>query len=159
MSKNKIRHTAPPSKSSLIVKTLFGAVLVGGVIWGLVALFEPPANLVPYTKFKKTDVSATQSTEEPTTQSQPEPAAPVDTDTKKAPQTTHDPVSPTDPDRNALDFTKLVSNDPVAPPPNSSNLPRETLEYISKGMGLVEKGKYERAELEFEKAADRKSVV
>lgn len=35
-----------------------------------------------------------------------------------------------------------------------TDLPRKTLEHISKGMGLSEQGKYELAELEFEKAAE-----
>ncbi|MEE9257917.1 MAG: tetratricopeptide repeat protein, partial [Nitrospinaceae bacterium] len=153
MSKNKIRSTRP---SGPIVKTLFGILLVGGVIWGLFSLFQPSADLVPYTKFKKTDVSAPEPAEKSTTKSQPKPATQVDTDKKEVSQEINEQVAQADPDKDALDSLKALADSPLPPIPLPSpiHLPRETLEHISKGMGLVEQGKYNLAELEFEKAAD-----
>ena len=56
--------------------------------------------------------------------------------------------------QNDSDLTQAVS-DPLAPQPKPPiDLPRETLEHISKGMNFAENGKYEHAEVEFEKAAD-----
>ena len=147
MSKNKIRHTEHVSKSIPIVKPLLAILLIGGLIWGLVALFQPPSNLVPYNKYKKTDVSAA-ALEADAPKNQPKAASPA-----REPESPEQ-VAQNDPDKNALDFTKAVS-DPVVPQIKpATDLPRETLEHISKGMDLIEKGKYERSELEFEKAAD-----
>ncbi len=147
MSKNKIRHTEHVSKSIPIIKPLLAILLIGGVIWGLVALFQPPSNLVPYNKYKKTDVSVA-APEDTAPKSQPKPASPA-----KEPES-FEQLAQNDSDKNALDFTKAAS-DPIVPQTKlPTDLPRETLEHISKGMSLVENGKYERSELEFEKAAD-----
>ena len=147
MSKNKIRHTEHVSKSFPVIKTLSGILLTGGMIWGLVSLFQPSGNLVPYNKYKKTEVSAA-APEDTAPKSQPESAPPA-SDPEPVEQ-----VALNDPDKNALDFTKVVSDPTVPQTKPPIDLPRETLEYISRGMDLAEKGKYERAELEFEKAAD-----
>ena len=45
------------SKSVPVIKPLLYVLIIGGIIWGLVALFQPPEDLVPYNKYKKTDVS------------------------------------------------------------------------------------------------------
>lgn len=158
MSKKKISpaHTEHSSQSGSIAKPLFYALLLGGLIWGLVALFQPATDLVPYNKYKKTDISATSpenagtATPAPGSKTQaatpaPEPQAAMDSDFQ---------VALNDPDKNALDFSQAVANSPIQRTPLPTDLPRETLEYISKGMDLVENGKFERAELEFEKAAD-----
>ena len=58
MSKNKIRHTEHVSKTIPIIKPLLYVLLIGGMIWGLFTLFQPSSDLVPYNKYKKTDVSA-----------------------------------------------------------------------------------------------------
>jgi Flp pilus assembly protein TadD/plastocyanin len=148
MSKNKIRHTEHVSKSVPVFKILVGVLLIGGIIWGLVALFQPSGDLVPYNKYKKTDVSVA-APEESTQKSQPKSDSPAP---EKEPQS--EQLAQNDPDKNALDLTKVASDPtvPQAKPPTT--LPRETLEYISKGMDLAENGKFELAELEFEKAAD-----
>jgi Flp pilus assembly protein TadD/plastocyanin len=147
MSKNKIRHTEHVSKSIPVIKPLLVLLLIGGIIWGLVALFQPSSDMVPYKKYKKTDVSVSEP-EDTAPKSQPKPASPTE---ELEP---FEQLAQNDPDKNALDFTKAVS-DPTVPQTNPPiDLPRETLEYISKGMDLAENGKYERAELEFEKAAD-----
>ncbi len=147
MSKNKIRHTEHVSKSIPVVKPLLYVLLIGGMIWGLVYLFRPSGNLVPYNKYKKTDVS-TQAPEEAPVNGKQKPASPA------GGPDTPEQVAQNDLGQNAQDFDKTVS-DPVVPetkPP--VDLPRETLEHISKGMNLAENGKYERAEVEFEKAAE-----
>ncbi len=147
MSKNKIRHTEHVSKSIPVIKPLLVLLLIGGIIWGLVALFQPSSDMVPYKKYKKTDVSVAVP-EDTAPKNQPKPASPTE-----EPEP-FEQLAQNDPDKNALDFTKAVS-DPTVPQTNPPiDLPRETLEYISKGMDLAENGKYERAELEFEKAAD-----
>lgn len=156
MSKKKIRKSAPSPQSRSILKPVMGALLVGGLVWGLASLFEPPPDLVPYTKFKKTDVSAVEPANPPVPNNPPKsapPAAPTAPADRVAPA---DRIAQIDPDKNALDPMKAVADTLLAPiPPDlPTDLPRETLEHISKGMGLVEQGKYEFAELEFEKAAD-----
>jgi Flp pilus assembly protein TadD/plastocyanin len=149
MSKNKIRHTEHVSKSVPVFKILVGVLLIGGIIWGLVALFQPEGDLVPYNKYKKTDVSVA-APEDSTQKSQPKSDSPAQGKESEP----FEPLAQNDPDKNALDFTKVVSDPavPQAKPPTT--LPRETLEHISKGMDLAENGKFELAELEFEKAAD-----
>jgi len=153
MSKKKISGTRPSSPSGPIVKTLFGVLLVGGVIWGLFSLFQPSADLVPYTKFKKTDISAPETAENPSTKSKPQSPA-LNPQVKR--KVSGEQVAQADPDKDALDSLKALADSPLPPTPPSTpiHLPRETLEHISKGMGLVEQGKYNLAELEFEKAAD-----
>ena len=147
MSKNKIRHTEHVSKTIPIIKPLLYVLLIGGTIWGLVSLFQPSSNLVPYNKYKKTDVSAGAS-EDISAKNPPKPAPP----TRESEP--FEQVAQNDPDKNTLDFTKAVSDPTVPQPKPPIDLPRETLEYISKGMDLAENGKYELAELEFEKAAE-----
>jgi len=147
MSKNKIRKTEHVSKSIPIFKPLLYVLLIGGLIWGLFALFQPSDNLVPYNKFKKTDVSA-DAPEDASTKSKAKPAS----STKKSEPVAQ--VAKNNPKKTDLDLAQAAS-DPIVPQPKPPvDLPRETLELISKGMNLVEKGKYERAELEFEKAAE-----
>ena len=152
MSKNTI-HPEHGPKPFPVIKVLSGTVLMGGLIWGLFAAFQPSTNLVPYNKFNKTDISV------PTSESSPE-STPASAKTPAADPAPADRslVEPeemkmalNDPDKHALDPSKAL---PLTPPPSSPKLPRATLEHISKGMGLVEQGKYERAELEFEKAAE-----
>jgi len=147
MSKNKIRHTEHASKSIPVVKPLLYVLLIGGIIWGLVALFQPPSDMVPYKKYKKTDISVSEP-EDTAPKSQPKPASPT-----REPEP-FEPLAQNDPDKSTLDFTKAISDLTVPQTKPLIDLPRETLEYISKGMDLAESGKYERAELEFEKAAD-----
>jgi Flp pilus assembly protein TadD/plastocyanin len=147
MSKNKIRHTEHVSKSIPVIKPLLYVLLTGGMIWGLVSLFQPSGNLVPYNKYKKTDVSVV-APEDTAPKSQPKPTSPA-----REPES-FEPLAQNDPDKNALDFTQAISGPTVPQTTPPTDLPRETLEYISKGMDLVENGKHELAELEFEKAAD-----
>ncbi len=150
MSKQKIRHTEHVSKSIPVVKILLVLCLIGGLIWGLVALFQPSADMVPYSQYKKTDISTAAVEDTAPKKDQPEPATPAK---EKEPEP-FEQLAQNDPDKNALDFTKAVSNPTVPQPKPPIDLPRETLEHISKGMDLAENGKYEKAEVEFEKAAD-----
>ena len=75
MSKNKIRHTEHVTKSVPVIKPLLYALIIGGIIWGLVALFQPSGDLVPYNKYKKTDVSVT-APQDIDPKSQPKPDSP-----------------------------------------------------------------------------------
>ena len=156
MSKKKIgsTHSEHSSKPSSFAKPLLAVLLLGGVIWGLVALFQPSSDLVPYNKYKKTDISAmapeataaeTFAPESKTATPAPEPSPAMKSDLQ---------VALNDPDKNALDLSKAVSDSPIQLTPLPTDLPRETLEYIAKGMDLVEQGKFNAAEQEFEKAAD-----
>jgi Flp pilus assembly protein TadD/plastocyanin len=142
MSKNKIRQTEHVSKSIPVIKPLIYILLIGGLIWGLFALFQPSGDLVPYNEYKKTDVSIDKP-EEVASKNQPKPTSPASEPEPSAVLAQNDP-----------DLTQAVS-DPLAPQPKPPvDLPRETLEHISKGMNFAEDGKYEYAEVEFEKAAD-----
>jgi Flp pilus assembly protein TadD/plastocyanin len=117
------------------------------MIWGLFTLFQPSGDLVPYNKYKKTDVSA-DAPEDISAKNKAKPASPV-RETEPAEQ-----VAQNNPDKSDLDPTQAVSDPAVPRPKPPIDLPRETLEHISKGMSLAENGKYERAEVEFEKAAE-----
>jgi len=133
MSKKKIRRSAPSHPSRSILKPVVGALLVAGLIWGLASLFQPPADLVPYTKFKKTEVSASEPADPPVPDHPPTSAAPAE------PTAPDDPVAQADPDKIALDSMKAAAGSPLFPTPLAppTDLPRETLEYISKGRHLV----------------------
>jgi Flp pilus assembly protein TadD/plastocyanin len=141
MSKNKIRQTEHVSKSIPVIKPLIYILLIGGLIWGLFALFQPSGDLVPYKEYKKTDVRIDKP-EEAASKNQPKPTSPAS-----------EPEPSEVLAQNDSDLTQAVS-DPLAPPKPPIDLPRETLEHISKGMNFAENGKYEYAEVEFEKAAD-----
>ena len=147
MSKKKIRQTEHVSKSIPILKPLLYVLLIGGMVWGLFTLFQPSDDLVPYNKYKKTDVSVDAPKDTPA-KNKPRPAAPI----KKAEPV--EQVAQKNPDNNELGSTQAVSDSAVPRPKPPIDLPRETLKHISKGMTLAENGKYERAEVEFEKAAD-----
>ena len=149
MSKKKIRQTEHVSKSIPIIKPLIYIFLIGGCIWGLFALFQPSGDLVPYNKYKKTDVSVP-APEETTPKTPSEPNSSTrETETSEQVQ-----VAKNDLNQSGLDLTQTVSDSAVPGPKPPIDLPRETLEHISKGMNLAENGKYERAEVEFEKAAE-----
>ena len=148
MSKNKIRHTEHVSKSIPIVKPLIYILLIGGFIWGLFALFQPSSDLVPYNKYKKTDVSVDAPPEETVSKSRTKPATP-DSESKPIEQ-----VAQNDIDEKILDSTQSITDPAVPQKKPPIDLPRETLQHLSKGMDLAENGKYEQAEVEFEKAGD-----
>lgn len=156
MSKKKIRRSAPSPQSRSILKPVVGTLLLVGLIWGLATLFQPPADLVPYTKFKKTVISASEPADPPVPDPPPKSAAPAEPGAPAEPTAPDNPVAQADPDKIALGPMKAAADSPLflTPPAPPTDLPRETLEYISKAMGLVEQDKYELAELEFEKAAD-----
>ena len=97
MSKNKIRHTEHVSQSVPVMKILLGLLLIGGLIWGLVALFQPSADMVPYSKFKKTDVSVA-TPEETAPKSKTKPASSPVEEEKKEPL---EQLALNDPDKNA----------------------------------------------------------
>ena len=77
MSKKKIRHTEHVPKTIPIAKPLLYGLLIGGMIWGLVALFQPSSNLVPYDEYKKTEISASVPEDKPA-KNKSKPASPAE---------------------------------------------------------------------------------
>ena len=96
-------------------------------LWALMDLSTPSSNLVPYDSIKQ---ARNDAPEESAASPELEAAA-------------------SDLNEDAAQLVKQASNDPAP----ASPLPRETLEHISKGMDLTEQGKYNQANIEFEKAA------
>ncbi len=143
MSKNKIRQTDHVSKSIPILKPLIYVLLIGGMIWGLFTLFQPSGDLVPYNEYKKTDVSIDKP-EEVASKNPSKPAS-----TPDDPEDSDDRLAQNDPD-----LSEAISDPLISKPKPPLDLPRKTLEHISKGMNLAENGKYQHAEVEFEKAAE-----
>ena len=121
-----------PSKPNRPLKrfglTVFWGAVIAVGLWALMDLSTPENNLVPYKQAKKT-------LEEPAE----EPTSAEELDTASA-----------DLDLDSKDLVKKASADPEP----QSDLPRKTLEHISKGMELTEQGKHNQANLEFEKAAE-----
>ena len=112
------------------------AVMATG-LWALMHFSAPSGDLVPYEKYeqlKKTSVSS---------------AAEKSEAVKDSPPSLDENSVSEEHNNNASELIKQAS--PVQPP--KSTLPKEALEHISKGMGLTEQGKFNQADMEFEKAA------
>ncbi|GJL79477.1 MAG: hypothetical protein NPINA01_24660 [Nitrospinaceae bacterium] len=101
--------------------------VVGVGLWALMNFSTPSSNLVPYDQIKQAKNEESKK-----------PATSPDLET----------VS-TDLDEDASKLVKQASDTPEP----QARLPRETLEHIAKGMELTEQGKYNQANIEFEKAA------
>jgi tetratricopeptide (TPR) repeat protein len=126
-----------PAKPSRFFKrfglTVFwGAVLAIG-LWALMDLSTPENNLVPYKQVKQTLDEADKERDE-----KPDENSSLDFETAS-----------NDLDLDSKDLIKKASTDSEP----KSELPRKTLEHISKGMELTEQGKHNQANMEFEKAA------
>jgi len=102
-------------------------VVVG--LWSLMHFSTPEAKLEPYTKFKKTSTNF-----EDTVDTKSEPELERFAETSRSDFSDMSVTSP-----------EFVSAD--------GQLPRKTLQHIQKGMQLIEKGKYNSANMEFKKAA------
>lgn len=126
---NASSKSANPVKS--IGLTVFWGAIIAVGLWALMDLSTPESNLVPYKQVKQT---LDNPAEEPPEDSSEMP----DLETASG-----------DLDLDSSDLVKKASS---APTPQV-NLPRETLEHISKGMQLTEQGKYNQGNMEFEKAA------
>ena len=103
------------------------AVIVG--LWSLMHFSTPETKLEPYTKFKKTSTSL-----EDAVNTKPKPKLERFVET------------------NSPDFSDM-SDARREFKSDDDKLPRETLQYIQKGMQLIEEGKYNSANMKFEKAA------
>jgi tetratricopeptide (TPR) repeat protein len=118
---------------------------VGALAWGLINMTQSKNQLKSYQEYKKASVV------EPEKKSTPEKSRNDSTSDSKESPAKSDPapeVAQADP---APEETTKVATDP-APAPPPIQLPPETLQHLARGMELAENGKYERAELEFEKA-------
>ncbi|KMP12264.1 hypothetical protein UZ36_01515 [Candidatus Nitromaritima sp. SCGC AAA799-C22] len=120
--------TSPGLFKRIAGPAFWTAVVVTG-LWALMNFSTPETKLEPYSKFKKTSASV----EEPTA-SQAEPDLERFADAERQ------------------ELADLNEPNPELNPENTQ-LPRETLEYLQKGMQLIEEGKYNTADQEFEKAA------
>jgi len=149
----KLKHPASHDqviKKGSLIKFLIVAAAVGGLVWGLVVLSIPSSNLEPYDKFKKNQPVEDQVGKTPDENFQ----SPDEASREEEPLPQETPLTPEE--EAVQDEIQQISdqiNSPITPSP-VSNLSHEALEHLSKGMGLVEKGKFEVAELEFEKAAE-----
>jgi tetratricopeptide (TPR) repeat protein/plastocyanin len=127
-SKNKKIESpkVSPLKRSLMIFSWLSVLGVG--LWALMHYSAPESNLEPYKNIQEAKVK-------------PEKKAPELE--KKEPEFT----LPSD-----LDTGKLIKT-ATSHPSSQSQLPRETLEHIQKGMQLTEEGKFNAGDIEFEKAA------
>ena len=112
-----------------IVKPAFWTILVITGLWSLMHFSTPETKLEPYTKFQKTSAAFENN---------------LDVEVKPELERFTETKQP--------DFTNISSQDPE-PTLAGNQLPRKTLEHIQKGMQLIEEGKYNSADMEFEKAA------
>lgn len=125
---------------------LFGLIGVSLLIWGLVSLSQPDANLEPYDRFKQ--VSNTTEEEEsapgPQTGSQ---------ENQTLAQAGDDTLAGAMDEQSRLDLEKEIRG-AKPKPPSGQDLPRQTLEHLGQGIRYSEQGKFNHADLEFQKAAD-----
>ena len=129
-SKHKnIESPSSPLKRSLVMFSWLSVLAVG--LWALMHYSTPESNLEPYKKFQEAKV------ERENTARENRAAEP-----KKSGFTL-----PSD-----LDTGNLIKAAMTSPTPQSQ-LPRETLEHIQKGMLLTEEGKFNAGDMEFEKAS------
>ena len=132
-SKNKnIESASGPLKRSIVMFSWVSVLAVG--LWALMHYSTPESNLEPYKKFQEAKVERENTARENTEHIKAEP--------KKSGFTL-----PSD-----LNTGNLIKAAMTSPTPQSQ-LPRETLEHIQKGMLLTEEGKFNAGDVEFEKAS------
>ena len=132
-SKNKnIESASGPLKRSLVMFSWLSVLAVG--LWALMHYSTPESNLEPYKKFQEAKVER-------------ENTARKNTERKKAAPEKPGLTLPSD-----LNTGNLIKAAMTSPTPQSQ-LPRETLEHIQKGMLLTEEGKFNAGDMEFEKAS------
>lgn len=102
--------------------------VIGVGLWALMYYSAPESNLEPYKNIQEAKIKPEKKTPEPENK-EPEFTLPKDLDTGN--------------------LIKTATSQPVA----QSQLPRETLEHIQKGMQLTEEGKFNAGDIEFEKAS------
>ena len=127
-SKHKnIESPSSPLKRSLVMFSWLSMLAVG--LWALMHYSTPERNLEPYKKFQEAKVEG------------------ENTERKKA-----EPEKPGFTLPSNLGTGNLIKTAMTSPTPQSQ-LPRETLEHIQKGMLLTEEGKFNAGDMEFEKAS------
>jgi tetratricopeptide (TPR) repeat protein/plastocyanin len=115
-----------PLKRSIMMFTWLSILGVG--LWALMHYSAPESNLEPYKNIQEAKINPEKKAPEPE---------------KKEPEFT----LPSD-----LDTGKLIKT-ATSHPSTQSQLSREALEHIQKGMQLTEEGKFNAGDIEFEKAA------
>jgi len=124
--KNKeIESPSSPLKRSIKMFTWLSALAVG--LWALMNYSAPESNLEPYKNIQESKVIPEKKAAEP---AKPEFTLPSD-----------------------LDTGTLIKTATSMPTPSQSQLPREALEHIQKGMQLTEDGKFNAGDMEFEEAS------
>ena len=118
------RQQAVFLKRSFMMFTWLSVLGVG--LWALMHYSAPESNLEPYKNIQEAKVK------------------PKDNDTLR----NTDFTLPSN-----LETGKLIKTATSMPAPKQSQLPRETLEHIQKGMLFTEEGKFNSGDMEFEKAA------
>jgi len=127
---NSNNKTLPNIGKKFTVTTFWTIIVIAG-LWSLMYFSTPKTNLEPYTKFQKTSTTFENTSDEEINN---EKALERFVETKQS-----DPPEIAAPDLESK--------------PKIHQLPRKTLEYIQKGMQLIEDGKFNSADLEFKKAA------
>jgi len=118
-----------PNIGKKIAWPIFWIIVIIAGLWSLMYFSTPETKLEPYTKFQKTSGVFENNSD-----------SKVNTELERSAETKQSDVS---------------SSSTPNPEPKRINyqLPRKTLEYIQKGMQLIEEGKFNSADMEFEKAA------
>ncbi|MBC8286888.1 MAG: hypothetical protein H8E42_05370 [Nitrospinae bacterium] len=140
-SKNK-KIESP--KNSLLKRSfmMFTWVTVLGVgLWALMHYSAPESNLEPYKNIQEAKAEREKAEREKAGREKTEPG-------KKETQKNTEFTLPSD-----LDTGNLIKAATSLPTPQQSQLPREALEHIQKGMLFTEEGKFNAGDMEFEKAA------
>jgi tetratricopeptide (TPR) repeat protein len=136
-SKNKkIEPSSSLLKRSILTLTWVGVLSVG--LWALMHYSTPESNLEPYNKFQEVKAEREKAEREKAEQK------------KKEPQT--EPEKPEFTLPSDFDTGNLIKAATTIPT-QQSQLPRETLEHIQKGMLFTEDGKFNAGDMEFEKAS------
>ncbi len=143
MGKHSSSKRQKPSSSW--TKALIGLMALATLIGGGILLSEQESKMIPYDQYKESRIKKASQTVS-------DKSDPSDSDSGKRPleiTAEEETLSDLKDQKENLEIAQLTN-----PKKPGTDLPRKTLEHISKGMGLSEQGKYELAELEFEKAAE-----
>ena len=147
-----------------VVPPIFWTAVILAGLWSLMQFSTPETKLEPYSEFNKTSVSLEDSTD-----TQPEPALERFADAGRpeladmsefnktsvsledSTDTQPEPALERFADAGRPELADMTEPTPGLNPPKGQ-LPKKTLEHLQKGMQLIEEGKYNSADMEFEKA-------
>ena len=118
-----------PNIGKKIAWPIFWTIVIIAGLWSLMHFSTPETKLEPYTKFQKTSGIFENNSD-----------SKVNTELERFAET------------KQSDFSSISTPNPE-PKRINYQLPRKTLEHIQKGMQLIEEGKFNSADMEFEKAA------